>query len=304
MRYKKVMVTGGSGLLGRFVVDELVDRCTVSVLDIKAPHQDVAYFNTDILDLDGVSKALADQDAVIHLAGIDDGNPFSDKEYFETNVQGAWNVLHASERAGIGKVIVASSSATYGIGRDRMPDYLPVDEDHPQRPTATYSLTKQVIETVCASFVERGKMAIVCLRPTLIVRPEREAAILTQLDLEDPDADAPPGGVEKNGVTPYGALSLLRSYVRSEDTARCFRMALDYDDSRFDVFNVSAVDTIGREPTLARLEKAYGGLPEVRDKLRFEADSCASVLDIGKARDRLGWEPEGDWSSIVRRHRP
>ncbi len=64
MRFERVIVTGGSGLLGRFVVDELTDICAVSVLDIKAPNQDVpgrdvAYIETDILDLGGVRAALA-----------------------------------------------------------------------------------------------------------------------------------------------------------------------------------------------------------------------------------------------------
>jgi nucleoside-diphosphate-sugar epimerase len=303
VEFDKVLVTGGSGLLGQFVVDELRNRCDVSVLDIKPPSQEVDYRETDILDLAAVSATVAGHDAVIHLAGIDDGNDFPDQDYFRTNVQGTWNLLHAAEAAGIHKVVVASSTATYGVGRDRMPDYLPIDEAHPQRPMATYSLTKQVIEVVCRSFVARGSLAIVCLRPTLIVRPEREAAILAQLDLDDPESEPPAEVLSEESEAPYGALSVLRAYVRSEDTARCFRMALDYDGERFEVFNVGAADGIGREPLLARIERAYGRLPEVRDSARFTSDPYASVLDSSRARDRLGWEPRGDWNSIVSKHR-
>jgi nucleoside-diphosphate-sugar epimerase len=304
VEFDKVLVTGGSGLLGRFVVDELRDRCDLSVLDIKPPSQKVDYRETDILDLAAVSAMVAGHDAIIHLAGIDDGNDFSDQDYFRTNVQGTWNLLHAAEAAGIRKVVVASSTATYGVGRDRMPEYLPIDEGHPQRPTATYSLTKQVIEVVCQSFVARGSLAIVCLRPTLIVRPEREAAILAQLDLDDPESDPPADSPSEVGEAPYGALSVLRAYVRSEDAARCFRLALDYDSERFEAFNVGAVDGIGHEPLLPRIERAYGRLPEVRDCARFASYPYTSVLDSSRARDRLGWEPRGDWNSIVSRHRP
>jgi len=305
MDFEKTMITGGSGLLGRFVVDEMLDRSDVSVLDIKPPVQKVAYLETDILDIEAVTAAIAGQDAVIHLAGIDDGNDFPDEDYFKTNVQGTWNLLHAGEAAGVRKMVVASSTAVYGVGRDRMPDYLPIDEEHPQRPKATYSLTKQVIEVMCRSFVARGSLAIVCLRPTLIVRPEREAAILAQLDLDDPDSDPPAdtSASGESGEAPYGALSVLRSYVRSEDAARCFRLALDYDDNPFDVFNVSAVDGIGHEALFARLEGVYGRLPEIRSPARFESDPYASVLDSGHARDRLGWEARGDWDSIVDKHR-
>ena len=311
MRFERVIVTGGSGLLGRFVVDELTDICAASVLDIKAPSQDVPsqdvprqevpYIETDILDLGGVRAALAGQDAMIHLAGIDDGNAEADKDYFETNVQGAWNVLHAAEEAGLRKVVVASSTAALGIGRDRMPDYLPVDEGHPLRTTGTYGLSKEAIETVARHFVRRGRLDVVCLRPTLIVRPEREAAILAQLDLADPDSD-PPDGALGTGVAPCGALSATRTYVRSKDAARCFRMALDHDGAGFDVFNVSAVDSIGREETLTRLEAVYGRLPEVRDRALYARDPYASVLDISRTRGELGWAPEGDWNSVVAEH--
>lgn len=303
MRFEKVLVTGGSGLLGRFVVDELIEHADVGVLDIKPPAQNVPYLNSDILDSKAVGNAVTGQDAIIHLAGIDDGNDFPDEDYFRTNVQGTWNLLHAAEAAGVRKIVVASSTAVYGVGRDRMPDYLPMDEEHLQRPTATYSLTKQIIEVQCRSFVQRGSLSIVCLRPTLIVRPEREAAILAQLDLDDPDSDAPRDLLSADGESPYGALSVLRSYVRSADAARCFRLALDYDANRFDVFNVGAVDGIGHEETIPRLERVYGRLPEIRRSEHFQSDACASVLDSSRARDRLGWEPRGDWDSIVNKHR-
>jgi len=297
------MVTGGSGLLGHFVVDELIGHSDVTVLDLKPPTRKVTYQQADILDLEAVTAAVAGQDAVVHLAGIDDGNDLPDEDYFRTNVQGTWNLLHAAEAAGVRKVVVASSAAVYGVGRDRMPDHLPIDEEHPQRPTATYSLTKQIIEVQCRSFVERGTLAIVCLRPTLIVRPEREAAILAQLDLDDPDSDPPQTQHSTGGATPYGALSVLRSYVRSEDAARCFHLALDRDTNPFDAFNVAAADGIGHEKTMERLQRIYGRLPEIRKPAHFQTDAHASVLDNSRARERLGWEPRGDWDSIASNYR-
>jgi len=304
MRFEEVLITGGSGLLGRFVVDEMIGRCDVTVLDIKPPARDVACVQADILDSEAVAAAVRGKDAVIHLAGIDDGNDFPDAHYFTTNVQGTWNLLHAAEAAGVRKIAVASSTAAYGVGRSRMPDYVPIDEQHPQRPTATYSLTKQIMEVQCLSFVARAKLAITCLRPTLIVRPEREAAILAQLALDDPDTDPPPDYDAAGGEAPYGALSVLRTYVRSEDAARCFRLALEYEDQAFDVFNVGAGDGIGREIALAQLERAYGRLPEVRAAQRFQSNPYASVLDSSRARERLGWEARGDWNTIIDAHRP
>jgi nucleoside-diphosphate-sugar epimerase len=300
MRFERVVVTGGSGRLGRFVVEELLGSCAVSVMDIAPPQQDVPYAEADILDPARVRDALAGQEAMIHLAGIDDGRAARERDYFETNVQGAWNVFRAAEAAGLEKVVVASSIAALGFGWDCMPDYLPVDEAHPARCRGAYGHSKEVIESLARHFVRRGGLEILCLRPTLIVRPEREAAILAQLALPDPDSDPPEDAAAgPDGNRPYGALSATRSYVRSKDAARCFRLALDHRGAAYDVFNVSAVDGIGRPRTLERLEKVYGRLPEVRDPGRFERDPYAGILDIGRTRAQLGWEPQGDWTSVA-----
>jgi len=302
MRFERVLVTGGSGRLGRFVVDELAGRCAVAVLDLKPPAQDVVYHQADILDRAAVSRAVAGQEAIVHLAGYDDGDAPDEAAYIGTNVDGAWNVFEAAAAAGVRQIVVAASTAALGLGRCHPPDYLPVDEAHPLRPRDAYGLSKQVIETTARYFASRGRFRAVCLRPTLIVRPEREAAIVAQLALPDPDADPPDDRpAEAAGVRPYGALSATRTYVRSADAARAFRLALDYEDADFDVFNVAAGDGIGREETLARLMRIWGRLPELRDRERWARDPYASALDAGRARERLGWEATGDWRAVAER---
>lgn len=304
MRFEKVLVTGGSGRLGRFVVDALVPGCRVSVLDIAPPRQEVPFHRVDILDRDAVAAALAGHDAIVHLAGFDDGKASREEQYIATNVTGSWNVLEAAAHSGVRHVVVASSVAAYGLRPARRPDpaYLPIDEAHPLRSDDAYGLSKHLIEVTCENLAARGPLGIVCLRPTLILRPESEAAVLAQLALPDPDADPPPEASADRGVEPCGALSATRAYVRSRDVAECFRLALDYEDRPFDVFNVSAADTIGRVHTLSRLEAILGRRPELRRPEVYERDPCASVLDITRARERLGWEPAGDWHSLVAEH--
>ena len=249
-----------------------------------------------------MAEALAGQEAVIHLAGYDDGVAPSDKDYIETNVLGAWNVFNAAEGAGVTKLVAASSSAMFGFGFDCRPDYLPVDEDHPLNCRGAYGHSKELIECMARQFVRRGHLKVVCLRPTLIVRPEKEAQILAQLALDEPDSDPPEGATGPGGVRPYGALSATRSYVSSRDTARAFCLALDYEGADYDVFNIAAADSIGREDTLKRLERIYGRLPEIRYPGLFAGRPSASVLDIRQARDRLGWAPQEDWAAIAGRH--
>jgi nucleoside-diphosphate-sugar epimerase len=93
-------------------------------------------------------------------------------------------------------------------------------------------------------------------------------------------------------------LPSLRSYVRPEDVARCFRLALEAEGVPFDVFNVAGADSFAPEPTLAWVERQFGALPEIRRPKLFAERPNAAAFDISRARERLGWEPEGDWASL------
>ena len=303
MRPKKVAVTGGSGRLGSHVMAALGSDYEAISLDISPPRQEAPYVAADILDPPALTTAFKGQDAVIHLAGYDDGQAPNEQAYMATNVQGAWNVFQAAEDAGVRHLVVASSTAALGLYHDRAPDYLPIDEGHTLRPTGAYALSKQLIETMARHFAARGSLSIVCLRPTLIVRPEKEAQILAQLRLPDPDGE-PPAYMDSDGVKPYGALSAIRTYVRSRDAARGFVAALDYQARPFDVFTLAARDGIGRVETLPRMTALYGTCPEVRDPAHYRDDPYASVLDTRRARDALGWQPQGDWRDVVADHEP
>ena len=83
---------------------------------------------------------------------------------------------------------------------------------------------------------------------------------------------------------------------------RAYSYAQDILKDRI-ILITGASDGIGRDETLARLERVYGRLPELRSPSHFQSDACASVLDSNRARDRLGWEPNGDWDSILDKHR-
>ena len=210
MRYEKILVTGGSGRLGWYVVEELLPHCDLTVLDRARPAQDVPYIEADALDLDAVRRALDGKDAVVHLAAIDLGVPAEPEEYFGVNVMCAWNVLQASHETGVRNVVIASSIAATGLeeGRPEFPPrYLPVDEAHAMEPVHAYSVSKLVVEEVARSFARRGDLRVMCLRPVLIAFP---SSFPTLIERADDDA-----------------FPWLYFYVRPEDTARAFRLALE-----------------------------------------------------------------------------
>ena len=281
MSHDKVLITGASGRLGEFVLDEFCSRGAVSVLDLEPPHRaDVAHVTGDVTDLDTVRSAVQGHDAVVHLAAIDLGVPATPERYFGVNVMGTWNVLQAAREAGIHKVILASSISANGVGEmreDFAPRYLPVDEAHPCEPVHPYGISKLVVEEVARGFARTG-MSVICMRPTAVAVPSHLPKMIPRT--LDPDH------------------RWLASYVTGADTARAFRLALDYE-AAFDVFFLSAADSAASEPTLQRAERLFGHVPEIRDPQRFVREPRASMIDSSRARERLGWEPTSNWPDLA-----
>jgi nucleoside-diphosphate-sugar epimerase len=279
---KTVAVTGGNGRLGGYVVSELRPHTEVTVVDIAGSAPDgVRQCAANALDVASLRAAFAGQEAVVHLAAIPNPRTAPAEVTFRTNVEGTWNVLRAAAEEGVRRVIVASSDAVLGLHFnpvDWRPQYLPVDEDHPVRPSEVYSLSKLLAETVCRTFAETQAVEVIALRPTHIVFPP-----------EWPELEARGRDVENYH---------LWAYVRPEDVAQAFRLALAAPAGPFRSYVISAPDTLCAEPTLEMVRRRWGTVPEVRDPALYERDPHASVLDISAARTELGYEPEAAWSRL------
>ena len=295
MRFDRVLVTGGLGRLGRYVVPELAGHCRVSVLDRDrgGARPD---FPADVLDLEAVGRAMPGHDAVVHLAAVDVSVPAPPERIFDTNVRGTWNVLQAAQQAGVRRVIVSSSVAATGIDTARPPLYLPVDEAHPLRPTHDYGLSKEIDEAIARSFALRSGLEVVVLRPAWVMFPEIVRDTLAQLG----GAVPAPGALSapERLVEP---LPLLRSHVAPEDAARAYRLALELPRVSCEVLFVTAADTFEPSPTLPYLREAFGGLPEVRKPDLYARNPRASVHDSSRAREVLGWSASTTWPDLVAR---
>ena len=98
---KRVVVTGGSGRVGKYVVAQLMKNNQVVVADLKPCVLVVEFVEANVMDLDAVRKAVANADAVIHLAAIDFDWKAPEEEYINVNVRGTWHVLQACRNAGV-----------------------------------------------------------------------------------------------------------------------------------------------------------------------------------------------------------
>lgn len=282
MPFDKVLVTGGSGLLGRYVVRELrAHGHGVTVLDLKPPEEGVPFIEADILDLPTVARAVKGQDAVVHLAALDLAIQTTQDHFMRVNVQGTWHVLQSAEAAGIRKVVLTSSVAATGLGEMRAdwpPQYLPVDENHPMRPVHAYSVSKEIVEDLGASFTRRSAMSVICLRPLLVMFPHTIPKVVQRA---------------------RGGYRWLYYYVTPEDTARAFRLALETTGLRYGACFVGAADNCVEEPTLEMLRRnKIEPFPEVRAPALYRKFPRASVLDTEHAKRILGYEPTSDWLAL------
>ena len=151
----KVLVTGGSGLAGSYIVSELLEHgYEVVIADIAAPAGarrgatgpgEAAFIRTDSTDFGQVVAVMKGVDAVIHMAAIPNPLGAPEHEVFRVNMASDWNVLEAAEIHGIRKVVKASSINAVGAvfsKRRVAPLYFPIDEEHPTRAEDSYSQSK------------------------------------------------------------------------------------------------------------------------------------------------------------------
>jgi UDP-glucose 4-epimerase len=267
-----ILVTGGSGRLGRYVVDRLVRQHRVVTADLAAtPGPDA--IRLDVLDLPAVSAAVSGKDVVVHLAALDYDTHASAEAFVRVNTLGTWHVLQACVGAGVGRVIICSSVAALGLHEVR-PEWtaqrLPVDERHECRPAEPYSLSKLIIEEMAHSVVRAHEIDAICLRPVAVVFDE---------ELDAFRATVAPG------------TRSLYDYVTAEDVAAAVELAATGSWSGFEVVGLSAADSAHPDPTLEWFPRLVGPLPYVVDHDRYTADPRASVFANDHARRVLGWHP-------------
>ena len=182
---QSILVTGMSGLIGGVVRDELEGEYELSALN----RSDVAGVKTlraDLADLDAIRPAFEGQDAVVHLAAKS-GEQFTWSEFLDTNVAGTYNVLEAARKAGVKRVVCASSGATVAgweseepykaivEGRyEEVPDsWTTIDHTMATRPNGIYASTKVWGEAIGRRFADTSGMSVICLRIGFVNRENR-----------------------------------------------------------------------------------------------------------------------------------
>ncbi|MBI2172705.1 MAG: NAD(P)-dependent oxidoreductase [Candidatus Aenigmarchaeota archaeon] len=159
------LVTGGSGFFGSFLVEELLKKDDVRVLDIKEPKAgDAEFVKGDVRAVDDVKKALKGCDTVFHLASLLPQSGASGKDVRDVIVAGSGNVFSCALGAGT-KVVHVSSSSVFG-----QPKKVPYAEDDPKAPLGMYGKSKLEAEELMLQYHAKG-LDVVGLRPMTMVGP-------------------------------------------------------------------------------------------------------------------------------------
>jgi UDP-glucose 4-epimerase len=267
----RVLVTGGAGRLGRHVVEQLRGAGWDVVVADLAPG--AGELRCDVLDIDQVRAAVAGASAVCHLAGLDYDTASAEQDFVAVNSVGTWNVLQAASEHGVHRVVLASSVCAYGLldtGPEWRPRYLPIDEQHRQRPRDGYSVSKHVVEEMGHAWARRG-LSVICLQPMHVVFPGAAEPFLEFA------RSAPP--------------EWLHQYVIADDAAAAFVCAVEVDGVAFETVLVSAAESPLATPTLDWYRDHVAALPPVLDPGLYAANPRASLFSTAKARELLGWTP-------------
>jgi len=281
MFIKRVVVTGGSGRVGGYVVRKLVTDYDVVIADLVAGKTDVEFIEANVMKLDQLRAAFAGADAVVHLAALDYDWNCAPEKYIDVNVRGTWHVLQAASEVGIKKVVLCSSISACGLSEMRAnwkPEFLPVDEAHDNKPVQAYSVSKIVMEQMAKSFTDGSDMDVICLRPLAVVLDETLSDYIKFVD-----------GPDRHW---------LFYYVTAEDVASAFDAAIKTEGLHFGTFFLSADDTSHPKPTLEWYQDMIGDLPPINNPRRYQENPRASIFSSDSAKAILGWQPTSNFEVL------
>jgi nucleoside-diphosphate-sugar epimerase len=283
-----IIVTGGSGKVGRACVRDLIEHgYEVTSIDMLPPPGQtnpptagtVRYSRADVTDFGQAMAALSMIDervekvtGVVHLAAIPAPGQAPNHVTFSVNTVSTYNIFEAARQLGIKNVVWASSETVYGIPYAKGPAYVPVDEEI-EHPETAYSLSKFVGEAMARQFCRWD--------PTQKIIGLRFSNVMEPHDYERfPGFDADPHSRRFN----------LWTYIDARDAAQAIRLGLESDLKGAHVFGIANADSVMSRANDELLDDVF---PGAKRKGAFGKND--SLISIDKARRVLGYEPKYSW---------
>ena len=308
-----ILVSGGAGYIGSHCVMALIEKgLDVVVFDnLSTGHLEtvetlkkygnVSFIKGDLLNKADLNELFSknDIDSVIHFAacsqvGESVKNP---QKYYINNVVGTINLLEAMLENDVKKIVFSSTAATYGE-----PEYIPIDEKHPQNPINPYGQTKLMIEKIMDDYDKAYGLKSVRLRYFNVAGADNKIRVG---EWHEPETHLIPNILKStfcNGKTfdmfgdDYATKdgTCVRDYINVEDLAQAHLLALDYlnNGGETNFFNLGTNDGNTVKEVFNACEKVTAQKIPVNIKPRREGDPASLVADNSKAKSVLNWNPQ------------
>lgn len=303
---QKILIVGGAGYIGSHTLKHLIDKgydCVV-LDNLGNGHREAVdaragFEQADLLDREALKKVFDKYkfDIVIHFAAyiMMGESVVEPQKYYINNVIGTLNLLEAMLDHDVRKIVFSSTCGVYGD-----PQYMPMDENHPQLPLNPYSKTKQIVENIFRDYADAYGLKYIALRyfnaagaapdgslgeshhpeshliPLVLkaIKGERENVKILGNDYDTPDG------------------TCLRDYIHVDDLAAAHRLAVEKIDEFQGFINLGTGVPTSVTDIISAAEKVTGRkCPVVIDKRR-PGDATRLYADNKKAREILGWIPQ------------
>lgn len=281
----RVVVTGGSGRAGQWVVrslagagHEVINVDTVNRTDLDLPGQ---FCRIDLTDAGKVYDAIFAfrPDAVCHLAANPSPSGQAQIDVFDNNVLSAHNLMQAAGDCGVERFVYASSEMATGLLTDGVvPTSIPFDETERRASPNAYALSKYLSEVIADTMAARyPRTAWVGLRINNVIPPDDYEKFRTEWD------------------DPARSRGNFWSYIDARDVGTAYLAALEGESSGNEVFLIAAADTRAKRGLRDLMAEFYDGYDEFADHYT----DPRSAFDCAKMADRFGWKPSHSWRDVL-----
>ncbi|WP_424951738.1 NAD-dependent epimerase/dehydratase family protein [Deinococcus sp.] len=281
-----IVLTGAAGRAGRVTLRHLLEHgyqvTAVDTQKIAPPAGEfsgklVATLQADLTDLGETLEVMQGAEAVVHLANIPAPGLQAPHRTFVQNIGMNHSVFTAAVMHRLARVVWASSETTLGLPFDVPPRYAPIDEEHYPYPESSYALSKVLTETMAVQMARQSGIPFVALRFSNILGPAEYRRF---------PAEAWPD--------PQARRWNLWGYIDEQDAAEVCRLALTAPLTGASSFIIAAADTVMPTPSAELMAQVFPGVP-IRDTL----STHETLLSIGEARRRLGFDPQHSWRGTL-----
>jgi UDP-glucose 4-epimerase len=295
---KHILVTGGAGFIGSHVVDDLIKKNRVNVLDNLSSgrmefvqhHMDNDNFKLiegDLMEPETITYALDGIDIIFHLAANPDVKLGAEdtKVHLEQNILATYNLLEAMRLTMTDRLVFTSTSTVYGAAR-----VMPTPEDYgPLVPISLYGASKLACEALISSYCHTFNMKAWLYRFANIVGSRGSHGVLVDF-------------INKLRIDPFtleilGSGRQKKSYLDVGDCVDAMMFGVEHSDETVNIFNIGSADSID-VVGIADIVTTKMGYSDVEYRFTGGVDGGAGwkgdvkfmLLSIGKLK-ALGWVP-------------